>query len=423
MSGRTGDTGLLRLYVFTPMAPQRNGLADYMAEYLPWLVQDREVYVVAASDRLDDICRARPADARWQVINEAEFLARQPDPQGQILYNLGNNSDCVHMLDHLQAFPGAVVLHDISLFYLHQLAVARGWMGSLMAAWLAEDGHAVPSAFLQRDGSLRSTPSLMYPECLMLNRILRRAHGVLVHTRYAEGRVLGAAPGLGPQRLTRLPHFVLPPASAYASAEQVFARHGVGEHDTLLLVPGFLTGNKMLYEILAAFRQVQPDCPRLRLVFAGEERPHEYDLSARIAAWWPGGDGPVVTGFLDVVELDAWLGRADMSFVLRYPTYGESSGILPRAALGGGRVITVDIGAYPEFTSNRVTVLRIGVGMASDLARVMREAAAAARLAPAERQRLQREEAASQADRTPQALYPAWRAWLDTCLRGSVREC
>jgi hypothetical protein len=116
----------------------------------------------------------------------------------------------------------------------------------------------------------------------------------------------------------------------------MLARCRIGPEDVLLLVPGFLTGNKMLYEVLAAYRQVQPEAPRLRLVFAGEERPSEYDLSARIAAWWPGGDGPAVTGYLDAQTLDALLARADLSFVLRYPTYGESSGILPRAALGAG---------------------------------------------------------------------------------------
>lgn len=196
------------------MPPQRNGLVDYMVEYLPWLSQDFDVSVVAASDQRDAVARARPAAAPWAVIGEAEFLARQPDPQGQILYNLGNNGDCVYMLDHLQAYPGAVVVHDISLFYLHLLATERDWMGSLMAGWLAEDGHPVPSVFLRRDGSLHHTPGVMYQECLMLARLLRRATGVLVHSRYAQGRLFGAVPDLDRDGLVRIPHFALPPAAA-----------------------------------------------------------------------------------------------------------------------------------------------------------------------------------------------------------------
>lgn len=409
-----------RLYVFTPLAPQRNGLADYIAEYLPWLARDHEVCIVAASDQLDAVRRCRPAAADWSVIGEAEFLARQPDPLGQILYNLGNNGDCVHMLDHLQAYPGAVVLHDISLFYLHQQAAERGWMGSLMAGWLAEDGHAVPPAFLRRDGSLGLTPGLMYQECLMLARVLKRACGVLVHTRYAETRLLGAVPDLDRQCLARIPHFVLPPAQLDAAAQVVPSDWGIGPQHQLLLVPGFLTGNKMLYEVLAAYRQVQGACPTLRLVFAGEERSTEYDLSRRIAAWWPEGDGPVVTGYLDAAALDALLLRADLSLVLRYPTYGESSGILPRAALAGGRVLTVDIGAYPEHVSPRVATIPVGPGLVTALAQAMSEVAAAPSLTTEARQRFQAEELARQADRLPQALYPAWRDWLDRCHRRAL---
>ena len=123
----------------------------------------------------------------------------------------------------------------------------------------------------------------------------------------------------------------------------------------------------------------------------------------------------MVTGYLDAVALDTLLARADLSFVLRYPTYGESSGILPRAALGGGRVVTVDIGAYPEFASPRVTPLNVGPGLVDELARAMAEVARAAPWGPEDRQAHQADEAQRQAGRTPAALYPAWRAWLDLC--------
>lgn len=407
------------LYVFSPMPPQRNGLADYIVEYLPLLSQDFEVFVVVASDQLGTVARARPAAAGWSVIGEAEFIARQPDAGGQVLYNLGNNGDCIYMLDHLHAYPGAVVLHDISLFYLHQLAAERGSVGSLMAGWLAEDGHLVPPAFVRRDGALHRTPGVMYQECLMLGRLLRPAAGVLVHTRYAQGRLLGAVPDLCLESLVRIPHFVLPSEAAVdepvSEPPGMLARYGIGPQEVLLLVPGFLTGNKMLYEVLAAYRRVQPAAPRLRLVFAGEERPSEYDLSARIAAWWPAGEGPVVTGYLDAPTLDRLLARADLSFVLRYPTYGESSGILPRAALGGGRVLTVDIGAYPEFVSPRVTPLTVGPSLVDDLARAMAEAAELGPWSPEARRCHQVEEALRQAGRTPGALYPSWREWLECC--------
>jgi hypothetical protein len=190
MSSALAGATRRRLHVFSPMPPQRNGLADYIVEYLPWLSRDFEVVVVVASDQLDAVARARPADADWSVIGEAEFLACQPSAGSQRLYNLGNNGDCVYMLDHLHAYPGAVVLHDISLFYLHQLAaerVRRGADGGLARrGWSPRATRLCPP---RRRAA--SDPGVMYQECLMLGRVLRSATGALVHTRYAQGRLWG----------------------------------------------------------------------------------------------------------------------------------------------------------------------------------------------------------------------------------------
>lgn len=412
-----------RLYVFSPLPPQRNGLADYLVEYLALLAQDFDLHTVTQARLLPDAQQALAA-LPITVLSEAQFLALQPDPAAQTLFNLGNNGDCVYMLDHLRAFPGAVIVHDVSLFYLHQLALQRARADSLFGHWLAEEGHAIPGEFLQRDGALHSTPGLLYQECLMLRRVVGSGQGLMVHTRYAERRLRGAVHGLplGAEQgrpLLRMPHFVLPPPTLPADRRaEVLAKFSVSADAFLMLVPGFLTGNKMLYEVLAAFRQVQAQCPGSQLLLAGEERADEYPVSQRIAAWWPEGDGPEVSGYLDAEELDVLLGRADLSFVLRYPTYGESSGILPRAALGGGQVLTVDIGAYPEFQSPQVRTVPVGgpcvPALVEGILRAFRQWQGDTAAARASRQA---EEATRQQALAPALLYPGLRDWLDQSWR------
>jgi len=409
--------------VFSPLPPQRNGLADYLLEYLPALSRDFDLCLVAEAGSRDAVREAlarMPGLETLSVIDEMQFLARQPEPQAQVLYNLGNNGDCAYALDHVHRFPGAVIVHDISLFYLHQVAAQRAEAGGLLAHWLQAEGVALPEDFLGRDGNLVRTPGLVYQECLMLGRLAASARGLMVHTRYAERRLRGAAPevGLGDDAgrpLARIPHFVLepPPCPAAYSAE-VLARWRVGPGDFLMVVPGFLSGNKLLYEVLACFQRLRSACPEARLLFAGEERAEEYPLSRRIAQLWPAGDGPQVTGYLDAAELDVLLARADLSFVLRFPTYGESSGILPRAAMGGGRVLTVDIGAYPEFASPQVWPVAVGVGMVERLAAAALKACKEWREeGPEARQRRKTDEAARLQSLSPAQLYPALKAWLD----------
>jgi hypothetical protein len=411
-----------RLYLFSPLPPLRNGLADYVVEYLPHLAADFDLCLVAESGRASATAELFPK-RRFEVIDEAVFLARQPDPQAQILYNVGNNGDCAYMLDHLHRFPGVVVVHDVSLFYLHQVALQMERANGMFAHRVTDTGYQVPADFVHRDGSLGRTPGLLYQECLMVRRIAQSARGLMLHSRYAEARFRGGAfdVPLGAEHgrpMARIPHFVLPPAPPAADADAVLRRFGIDESDLLLLVPGFLTGNKMLYEVLVAYSRARIGQPRLKLVFAGEERASEYAVSERIRQLWPEGDGPRVTGYLDARELDILLARADLSFVLRYPTYGETSGILPRAVMGGGRVVTVDIGSYPEFESPQIDHVSIGSGLVDQLVASIRSTCN--NLPDADTRALRRASEAQRADQlSPRALYPGIRALIDAAWEAS----
>lgn len=408
--------GRRRLYLFSPLPPQRNGLADYIAEYLPMLAADFDLCLVAESGRAAAAATGL-AGLPLKVLDEAAFLARQPEPGAQLVYNIGNNGDCAYMLDHVHRFPGVVIVHDVSLFYLHQVALQMERANGMFSHWVRETGYEVPADFVARDGALSRTPGLLYQECLMVRRIAASARGLMLHSRYAEARFRGGAfdVPLGAEHgrpLARIPHFVLPPAPPAEDAEQILQRFGVEPDDILLLVPGFLTGNKMLYEVLVAYSRARAALPRLKLLFAGEERASEYAVSERIRQLWPEGDGPRVTGYLDARELDVLLGRADLSFVLRYPTYGETSGILPRAVMGGGRVVTVDIGSYPEFESPLIDHVAIGAGLVDGLHASIRRTCAALP-SPAERAARRAVEAQRAEALSPRALYPRVRALLD----------
>jgi hypothetical protein len=405
------------LYLFSPLPPQRNGLADYIVEYLDLLAKDFDLWLVAENGSARAVA-AHFAGRAFAVIDEACFAARMPETGAQMLYNLGNNQDCIYMLDYLHRFPGAVLLHDVSLFYLHQITFQQNRAHAMMGDLLVAEGYKLPDYCLHPDGSLARTPGLLYQECLMVRQVVHSAKGLVVHSRYAERRVRGGAPdvALGIEHghpFARIPHFVsgAPTTAAPEKDTQVLARFGVRPADFVLLCPGFLTGNKMLYEVLVAHRNQSGALAGLKLIFGGEERPDEYPISEKIAQLWPAGDGPVVTGYLSAEELDVLLARADLSFVLRYPTYGETSGILPRAVMGGGQVVTVDIGSYPEFESPLIRMVQAGPGTVSALEQCIRQAYLARDEGPPRAQRRAVEVQRARA-LTPAALYPQFKSLL-----------
>lgn len=416
---RTGSARR-RLYLFTPLPPQRNGLADYILEYVALLAKDHDLSLVAEAGTTRAAraaMAALPLQADFEVIDEAVFMARQPEANAQTFYNVGNNGDCAYMLDYIHRYPGVVIVHDISLFYLHQVALQKARANYMLSEMMRDEGFVVPTDFVQRDGSLHRTPGTLYQECLMVRRIAQSASGLMVHSAYAEMRFRGAALGvpLGRENgkpLARIPHFLLPPAPARADAPAVLQRFGVRPDDFLMLVPGFLTGNKMLYEVLVAFQRACAQHGDLKLIFAGEERASEYAVTQRIQTLWPQGGGPTVTGYLSSTELDILLGRADLSFVLRYPTYGETSGILPRAVMGGGRVVTVDIGSYPEFESDAIDHVSIGTRTTDELEQCILRARAEHKQGPSRAERSAKA-AVQVAENGAAALYPRIAELLD----------
>src|SRR5262249_35757278 len=96
--------GRMRVAFYSPLPPERTGIADYSALLLPPLAERSEVAVAGR--------------ARRRRFPEAEVA----------LYHVGNNPD-YHgwIVDVLRRRPGVVVLHDFVLHHLVAgITLARG---------------------------------------------------------------------------------------------------------------------------------------------------------------------------------------------------------------------------------------------------------------------------------------------------------
>jgi hypothetical protein len=86
--------------------------------------------------------------------------------------------------------------------------------------------------------------------------------------------------------------------------------------------------------------------------------------------------------------------------------------------MGGGRVVTVDIGSYPEFESPQIDHVSIGSGLVDQLVASIRSTCN--NLPDAGTRALRRASEAQRADQlSPRALYPGIRALLDAAWEAS----
>src|SRR6266536_571822 len=293
-----------RVAYYSPMPPERSGIADYSALLLPALARRVDLDVALRGKRADgDIA----------------------------LYHVGNDPE-VHgwIVEQLRREPGIVVLHD---FVLHHLVASLTLGAKDNAGYLAamERDSGLAGRLLGLgviDGCIPPLWEVRPEDFPLCDEVLDHATGVIVHSRYVEERV--RARGFG-RPLWRIPHPAWPAPDVQPkrpSGEPVFGAFG-NVNDTKR-VP-------QLLEAFARFRDLHPDA-RLLLVGAAAAGSEQHGRTDRI----------VRAGYVDEQRLWALMSGVDAVISLRSPTMGETSGTAIRALSLGKPVLVSDVGWFSE---------------------------------------------------------------------------
>src|ERR1700732_2689125 len=99
----------LRIHWFSPLPPERTGIAEFSASVIPGLVQHGNVTVwTSQSERSFEV--ERVAEVRYFDVDSTSL----PTGPGDVcVYNLGNNGRCHTKIWRASLRqPGIVVLHD-----------------------------------------------------------------------------------------------------------------------------------------------------------------------------------------------------------------------------------------------------------------------------------------------------------------------
>jgi glycosyltransferase involved in cell wall biosynthesis len=262
-------------------------------------------------------------------------------PRGTDLcvYHIGNNPDAHGwVVDALRRTPGVVVLHD---FVLHHL------MAGLTIG--RRDGHGYLDA-MEREGGVvgrllghavldKRIPPLWEnrPEDFHLaGDVLDLATGLIVHSRYVDGRARAAGYA---GRVWVIPH------AAFPVPDLAAARDVQGE--PLFASFGNVNASKRVPQLLAAFAQIRRRHEASGLLLVGATSPG-FDLDRRLQRLGLGGGGLVRAGYVDDRRLWELMIAADVHVNLRSPTMGETSGTAIRALALGRPLVVSDVGWFSE---------------------------------------------------------------------------
>jgi glycosyltransferase involved in cell wall biosynthesis len=319
----------MRVAFFSPLPPARSGIADYSQALIQSLKPLVELEVFSEASRAFD-------PARFDIA----------------LYQLGNNVHHDFVYETALRHPGVVAMHESNLHHLMaELTIKRGdW-----DAYIREcEYHGGPqaAAYAARVRKLEVGPD--YEGVAMTRRILERARGLVVHSRYMREEMRAAA-FTGPVAV--IPHGAWIPE---ADRNEYRHRLGLDEITPLVGVFGFLKPYKRIAESLRAFRRLVRLVPNARMILVGEPHP-EFPLEAMIGSMGLSANVRVL-GFVPIGEFTGYLGACDIVLNLRYPTVGESSGTLLRSMGLGKAVMVSEVGSFQEFPDDVCLKVPVGPG-------------------------------------------------------------
>jgi glycosyltransferase involved in cell wall biosynthesis len=300
----------LKVAYFSPLPPERSGIADYSALLLPALEKRLDVSVVRRGTK------------------------KPPRGTDVCLYHVGNNPDAhAWIVDALRQRSGMVVLHDFVLHHLVAgMTLGRGEPEGYLDAMQRDAGvvgrllaHGVVDNLLPPIWEQRA------PDFPLTCVVLDRADGVICHSRYVEHKVRDYGYG-GSTWVIPMP--------AWPSVELGTRQVPEGRFPVVACI-GYLNAAKRIPQLLEAFGRLRERFPDALLVLAGSAAP-DVRLDPESL------DGVLRLDYREESDLWQLLADCDVNVSLRSPTMGETSGMVIRALSLGKPLVVSDVGWFAE---------------------------------------------------------------------------
>ena len=171
----------LRIAYFSPLPPERSGIADYSRELLPYLAQRMELVLYTADPQLVD-----EELQNQYVIHPIDQFPRERRGFDIPLYQMGNSEYHASIYPTLLKCPGLVVLHDYAIhnFIAHNTLEQGDFTG-----YAREMGYAlgVPGVYLAYAIDLGQAPAAL--DLPLNDRLLDNSLGLIVHSNYVAGKI------------------------------------------------------------------------------------------------------------------------------------------------------------------------------------------------------------------------------------------
>jgi len=326
----------LKLIYVSPVWPMESGISQYSECLLKELTTRCEVTLVVDGyipehQWLMDSCRIIQYSNNM-VLPEYDM----------ILYNFGNHPHFhAYMYSMIMDYPGYVILHDFSLYYL-TIGYYQS-QGKVLQKILELEGIDSFQKIkrMQKKARVNLLGCKDLAEKMCLNKeILKAAKGIIVHSQYTADRIRTVMD----KDILVIPHLYNIDTSTLVpdAAKQMYK---IPDDAVVIGSAGFISESKLNHLICKAVKRYnESHDSKLYYLMIGQGDYVDSYLDPYI----------IKTGFVDNDVFFSLLNRCDLVFNLRNPYQGESSGPLTQAMALGKICVVTNVGSFAEFPDDTV---------------------------------------------------------------------
>lgn len=351
----------MKIAYFTPYPPERSGIADFIAELLPELTKRVEVDLFVSEALFETI---KDSQGSWKVYRIKDYRASSVlRNQYQLsVFQMGNHFDFhQEIATAFMQFGGILELHDVVLRdFFNGATVCKpdyhNYLDSYVEVMeychgLKTREEAVESIRGLREPIWAASDAMKYP---LVRHFLEKATAVIVHSEFARQYALSICPESSITTIPLLANEILTDPTQQKIKDRKLL-HIDPDHFVIGSF-GLATPGKLNDVVLRALALIKPLIgERLHFFIVGEVI--DKSIYEEISFW--GLERMVtITGYVNHEEFLRYISLSDLCINLRYPTQGESSGVIPRFLGYGKPVITTDIGSFSEYPNSCVLKIK-----------------------------------------------------------------
>ncbi|HOP48062.1 MAG TPA: glycosyltransferase [Desulfobacteraceae bacterium] len=325
---------MINIAVVTPWPPQHTGIGDYAFDLISELSKfDISIHVYTDCNNpqpLNNIKILQIKTCNLDKLRDYDL----------IIYQMGNNVNFhLYMLDLVREYGGIVYLHDM---VLHHIMGWITWMQNdsesyfgLLEKWYGRNVSSMCND-LMKLGEMPWECEVV-TEVPLFEELIQYADACIVHSEFAKKKVMDAFPDLNVYQILHvLKGMEIVEKKPVSEGEKVKIGvfGGIEKNKNIDVIINSLAGfkaHKSLWDahIVGAVGDGCDDIPKLP-VRLGIERSIFFH------------------GRPESKKFNKMLSEMDIIVSLRYPTMGETSGIVARTMQMGIPIIVSDIGWYGE---------------------------------------------------------------------------